>query len=148
MDVFFNKTHFICCGTTDPPFSVNSLYRTTNGRIYKPVEVAEWEEAFKWQVKSLNKEIPLFKCKDLHAMFCWWNDRADVDNRLKMSMDAMNGVVYEDDSRLRAILSVKLKGKKSFLFCVSKKPFTKGVSSLLKISSAEEMKDIILKGEI
>jgi len=77
---------------------------------------------------------PAVSVSPLHALFCWIGDRADIDNRLKSAMDAMNGVVYSDDSVIASLTALKLSGRKGFFCCVSKNPFrlVSGLPALLK----------------
>lgn len=147
MKTYFNEILFICFGKELPP-SVNSLYRMAGKKLYKPVKAVAWEETFEGKIRALKKNIPLFTGNELYALFCWWSDRADVDNRLKSSMDAMNGLVYKDDSCLKALLSMKIKGKKGFLFCVSSELFLKKISPLFDVPSCEKMADLLVSGEL
>jgi len=89
--------------------------------------------------------VPLFPSGPLHALFCWVGDRADIDNRLKSAMDAMNGVVYSDDSVIASLAAVKLSGSKGFLCCVSKNP-CRLVSKLP--GSYKEIAELLKKGEL
>lgn len=147
MYAYFNKTLFVCYGTDSPP-SVNTLYRSAGGRLYKPVPVVRWEELLGWQVRQLSDDLPLFKEAPLYALFCWFNDRADIDNRLKTALDAMNSSVYRDDSDIKALISVKLNGEKGFFYCVSSNPFATSISTVMKAKSCEEIKEMIEKGEL
>jgi len=123
MEIYLNENLFACWGDDLPP-SVNSMSRAESSRLYKPVSVIRWEEMLQHEVKKMGCGVPLFPSGPLHALFCWIGDRADIDNRLKSAMDAMNGVVYSDDSVIALLTALKLSGRKGFLCCVSKNPFS------------------------
>jgi len=121
------------------------MYRAVSSRLYKPVSVIRWEEMLQHEVKKMGCGVPLFPSGPLHALFCWIGDRADIDNRLKSAMDAMNGVVYSDDSVIASLTALKLSGRKGFLCCVSKNPF-RLVSGLP--GSPEAIAEMLKKGEL
>jgi len=144
MEIYLNEKLFACWGD-DLPTSVNSMYRAVSSRLYKPVSVIRWEEMLQHEVKKTGREVPLFPSGPLHALFCWIGDRADIDNRLKSAMDAMNGVVYSDDSVIASLTALKLSGRKGFFCCVSKNPF-RLVSKLP--GSYKEIAELLKKGEL
>jgi len=144
MEIYLNEKLFACWGDDLPP-SVNSMYRAVSSRLYKPVSVIRWEEMLQYEVKKMGCGVPLFPSGPLHALLCWIGDRADIDNRLKSAMDAMNGVVYPDDSVIASLTALKLSGRKGFLCCVSKNPF-RLVSGLP--SSPEAIAEMLKKGEL
>lgn len=144
MNIYLNETLFACWGDDFPP-SVNSMYRAAGSRLYKPVSVVRWEEMLQYEVKKTGCGVPLFPSGPLHALFCWIGDRADIDNRLKSAMDAMNGVVYSDDSAVASLTALKLSGRRGFLCCVSKNPF-RLVSKLP--GTPEAIAEMLKKGEL
>ncbi len=144
MEIYLNENLFICWRKDLPP-SVNSMYRAVSSRLYKPTFVVRWEEMLQYEVKKMGSDIPLFPSGPLHALFCWINDKADIDNRLKSAMDAMNGVVYSDDSVVASLTALKLSGRKGFLCCVSKNPF-RLVSKLP--GTPEAIAEMLKKGEL
>jgi len=144
MEIYLNEKLFACWGDDLPP-SVNSMYRAVSSRLYKPVSVIRWEEMLQHEVKKMGCGVPLFPSGPLHALFCWIGDRADIDNRLKSAMDAMNGVVYSDDSVIASLTALKLSGRKGFLCCVSKNPF-RLVSGLP--GSPAAIAELLKKGEL
>ena len=145
MHIKFTDKLFICYGDDFPP-TVNSLYRAVSQRLYKPASVLRWEESLQWQIKQACKDLPFFK-EPVCAFFCWINDRADIDNRLKSALDAMNGVVYRDDSDIKALVSLKIRGRRGFFCCVSKENFD-FVSRVEQAGSCEEILEMVEKGEL
>jgi len=121
MEIYLNEKLFACWGDDLPP-SVNSMYRAVSSRLYKPVSVIRWEEMLQYEVKKMGCGVPLFPSGPLHALFCWIGDRADIDNRLKSAMDAMNGVVYPDDSVIASLAAVKLSEARVFSAACQKIP--------------------------
>ena len=83
------------------PPSVNQLYRkNASGAIYTTPKVIEFKkmvkiELSKFKMKSSNKPIKMiivFSIKDKR--------RRDIDNMLKVLLDSMNKIVFEDDSQV------------------------------------------------
>lgn len=115
MEIRTNEYLFLCYGKELPP-TVNSNYRISGKKIYKKDN--SWEESLQWQIKQ-RYQAPIFREGPLYAFFFWGKDRADIDNRLKTALDAMNHIVYRDDSDIKLLASMKVGGNRDFLCCVS-----------------------------
>lgn len=80
------------------PPSANRYWRTTrNGRQY----VSREATAYKWQVAAvLANTIPLDG--DVRVSVTWYRARrsGDLDNRIKVFLDALEGYAYVDDSQI------------------------------------------------
>lgn len=94
------------------PPSVNKLYRKSmNGHIYVPKQVKEYKERVKKEiskhdVKVSDKKIRLVMIFELKGK----RDR-DIDNMLKILLDGMNKLIYEDDKQVTEIHCKKVHGK-------------------------------------
>jgi Holliday junction resolvase RusA-like endonuclease len=69
-------------------------YMTDEGRALK--EKYQWEARAQWKGKPLTGEVRV------HITLCFGTKcRADWDNFHKLSMDALSGIAYEDDSQIK-----------------------------------------------
>lgn len=139
MEVKANTLIFLCYSEKLPP-TVNSNYRFTGKRMYKKTN--SWTETFQWLVKQ-KYQVPIFVEDNLHVLFFWGKDRADVDNRLKSALDAMNQIIYEDDAKIKSLTSIKLGGNRSFLCCVSPLMLEDLIIAANSFSSCIEAKEVI-----
>ena len=139
MEVKANALIFLCYSEKLPP-TVNSNYRFTGKRMYKKTN--SWAETFQWLVRQ-KYQVPIFVEDNLHVLFFWGKDRADVDNRLKSALDAMNKIIYEDDAKIRSLTSIKLGGNKSFLCCVSPSTLEDLIIAANSFNSCIEAKEVI-----
>lgn len=141
----FQDDVFLCFGEELPP-SVNGVYRIGKGRIYKPMKVSNWKTAFCDAVAKIGSDIPLFSQGDLYVLFAWWNDKADVDNRLKPALDAMQGTVFFNDNLIKSLLSHKVSDGEGFLFYVSPKPFLYSLLLLDRFTRPEDLYKYLKEG--
>jgi Holliday junction resolvase RusA-like endonuclease len=100
------------------PMSTNSIYKTVcRGNFpsrYLALNGKTLKESYMWQAKSQWKEKPL--TEKLHVTVRTYHDnkrKNDWDNFHKLSMDAMTGIVYEDDSQIHSAVILKLYDKKN-----------------------------------
>lgn len=65
-----------------------------------------WAEARKKKVKALTG--------DLTVTIIWYRSRkaGDLDNRVKVVLDAMNGLCYDDDKQIRRLTIERVDGQK------------------------------------
>lgn len=75
--------------------------RIVAGGSYTPTQTREAEDVWRWHVKAagwrVRGEVPF----GLEADFrCRTRRRADLDNLLKLVLDAFNGCVWADDSQV------------------------------------------------
>lgn len=84
------------------PISTQNAYGHGNGRRYLKPEARERKEQYAWEAKSQWKKKPLTKEIAVDVVL-YFNDnrRRDWDNWHKISMDALEGIVYEDDSQIQ-----------------------------------------------
>jgi len=90
------------------PKSTQHIYHSTcRGRfptVYLTPEGKALKEAYQWQAKAQWKGKPLES--DVHLLITLYfgtRRRADLDNFNKLSLDALTGIVYEDDVQISAL---------------------------------------------
>ena len=89
------------------PPTTNSAYanRQTGGRILTQ-EARAWKEEAGWIVKSSGRSFDLAaKYKLFIALYV--NRDRDIDGSLKLLLDAMSGVVYDDDAQVVVLVVYK-----------------------------------------
>jgi crossover junction endodeoxyribonuclease RusA len=69
------------------------MYMTKAGKIIK--ERYQWEAGAQWKGKPLAGDI-----KVAITLYLGTKRKADLDNFNKLSLDALTGLVYEDDSQI------------------------------------------------
>lgn len=80
---------------------------------YTPKKTRVAELAIAWEVVSQNPGISMDAELDFRVDVIFVsksNTRRDIDNMIKLVMDALNGVVYEDDSQVVEIHAVMARG--------------------------------------
>lgn len=80
------------------PISVNSLYR---GRRFLTERGKDLKESNAWDIKKQWKKKPI--SGDVRVKLCFYfesNRRRDIDGPIKALLDAMSGIVYNDDSQI------------------------------------------------
>lgn len=69
------------------------MYMTAEGKAIK--------EAYQWEAKNQWKRPPLADALGLSVRFFFKTKRRrDLDNQNKLILDALSGIVYEDDSQI------------------------------------------------
>lgn len=88
---------------------------TRNGRTYTPAETRDHEALVAWHAKAaMNRQPPLDGPVEVRAIFTFTDKRRrDIDNNLKLCLDAMNNVVYHDDTQVHRIEAEKRYGKEA-----------------------------------
>jgi Holliday junction resolvase RusA-like endonuclease len=83
------------------PKSTQHIYRNTCRATYMTAEGKALKEAYQWEAKSQWKGKPLQGDVALSiTLFFGTKRRADLDNFNKLSLDALTGIAYEDDSQV------------------------------------------------
>ena len=77
------------------PISVNAMYR---GRRFLTKEGKATKTAMAWEIRSTGFSEPLSTPVALNLIFYVKNNRSDLDNLLKATLDSMTGLIYTDDS--------------------------------------------------
>lgn len=98
--------------------------RFSNGHTYTPRETQDYENQVRFMVKSQMDQNGWEPFQDHASMEVWFtfgrkefkkyhNSRPDIDNLLKAVQDALNGVLYRDDSIITEISARKYYGYES-----------------------------------
>lgn len=100
------------------PQSTNHIYKSRSiGKfvsVYMSKEGKDLKESYQWQAKSQWKSKPLTGDIDLRVELFFGDLRKrDIDNYNKLILDALTGIVYEDDSQIQSLLIVKNYDKKN-----------------------------------
>ena len=81
---------------------------TRKGHAYTPRRTREWEECVGWQARMAWEGPPVTGPLKLTMHFYRATaHRVDVDNMVKAVKDALNGIVYEDDSQVMVLTATK-----------------------------------------
>lgn len=85
---------------------------TKTGRTYTPQTTRDAEANIAWHAKAvMNRRPPLDGPVEVRAIFTFTDKRRrDVDNNLKLVLDAMNTIVYHDDNQVHRIEAEKRYG--------------------------------------
>jgi Holliday junction resolvase RusA-like endonuclease len=70
-----------------------TMYMTAEGRAIK--EAYQWEAKSQWRAKSLAGDVAL-----TITFYFGSKRRRDLDNQNKLVLDALTGIVYEDDHQI------------------------------------------------
>lgn len=109
----------IVCGCRIPGEPVSKERpRVTTSRggksiTYTPKKTRAAEVVIGWEVVSQNLGIAMDAELDFRVDVLFVsksNKRRDIDNMIKLVLDALNGVVYEDDSQVVEIHAVMARG--------------------------------------
>lgn len=86
------------------------------GRTFTPQSTIDGEQAIQWAIKQQCPGI-LVDEKSMFALYVYFYmktaRRNDIDNLIKLVMDAMNGMVYKDDSQVVEITARVVRGNSS-----------------------------------
>jgi Holliday junction resolvase RusA-like endonuclease len=92
------------------PPSINNVYkRSKNGGIYCDKSVLEFKEAVKKELNS-KKFIKINGPVSINIKFHIKKKNADIDNPLKILLDSLNKIVYNDDKQVHVLNVVKIVG--------------------------------------
>lgn len=94
------------------PYSTNSLYRHGRGISYMTKKGRELKISYIKQIQEQYTKKPTDKKLSLEIHLYFGNERIhDWDNFHKISMDAMTGLVWDDDSQIEKATVEKHKDK-------------------------------------
>ena len=87
------------------PLSTNSIYRRRKGfGIYMTKEGHALKESYQWGCKSQWKKDPTSKNLEVVIALYFKDQRShDIDNYNKLVLDAMSGIVYDDDKQIQRL---------------------------------------------
>lgn len=84
------------------PPSANRYWRHGRGRVYKTDEARRYQEAAAWCAKLAGATIH-DGAVGLELRFYRPERRGDLDNRVKILLDALEGVLYVNDKQIREL---------------------------------------------
>lgn len=88
------------------PISVNKrlILNKRVGRFANTRAYAELKSAWSWHVKSQWRRKPLTRALSLEINFWYPNRRHDIDNGIKIVLDVLSNLVYEDDKQIDELI--------------------------------------------
>lgn len=97
---------------TGEPRSTNNIYKSHcrfgHPAVYMTAEGKSLKESYQWEAKSQWKEKPISEpVKVKVELFFRKNGRHDIDNFGKILLDALSGIVWEDDSQIQEMTVTK-----------------------------------------
>lgn len=86
------------------PVSINKRYTIARGRNILSTEYRRAKEALQWEVKSQWEGDPLEdKDLELNIVVYYYKRKTDIDAYLKILLDAMEKIVYVNDSQISGL---------------------------------------------
>jgi crossover junction endodeoxyribonuclease RusA len=100
------------------PLSTNHIWKTSSARgfqtTYMTKDGKNLKESYQWQAKSQFKGNPSQNAILLEIRLYFGDKRKrDIDNYHKLSLDALSGIVYEDDSQIQRMVVEKFYDKEN-----------------------------------
>ena len=96
------------------PIPLNSLYRCVRSRNILSKKGREVKSALEWEIRSQVNFEPLRGTVELNILLYFGDKRKrDIDAYLKVLLDGMNSIVYEDDSQIEGMHVYKLYDKEN-----------------------------------
>ena len=102
----------------DVPPSDNSVYRRnphSMGMFMTP-EGKTWKEVVRWKCPKM--EVLVCPIEVVIETTFNSNRRQDVQNRVKLTLDAMQGFIYKDDCQINKLTIIKKYGQKKTVILV------------------------------
>lgn len=98
---------------TTLPLSTNSLYAHTGSRRFLTNKGKENKDAIAWEARAQYRGQPL-KGALVVEITLFWKDkrRHDVDN-IKGLLDALTGILWEDDNQIEQLMIMKAVDKEN-----------------------------------
>lgn len=94
------------------PPSANRYWRSYRGRVVKSEEARAYQQEAGWIAKASG-----FQCTsgDVAVTLRVYRPqrRGDLDNTLKVMLDSLNGIIYEDDDQVSVIHAERYEDKKN-----------------------------------
>lgn len=87
------------------PIGTNHAYsQSRNGRRFLTDQGKEYKESLGWSALECNPKGLRFKCPIVTLIFTYGDRRRrDVDSAIKLTIDAFNGVLWDDDSQIEEL---------------------------------------------
>lgn len=101
----------------EKPLSQNQVYKRSKwGGLHMTTQGHNYKTMVGWEAKKamLDQETTLFTNPKVSIIFKWSDKRVhDVDGAIKLTLDALNEICWEDDSCIQDLHVYKRKGAKS-----------------------------------
>lgn len=95
---------------TTKPVPVNQKYSVIRGRMRLSKKYRDTKEAMQWEVRSQVNFEPITDPVTLNILFYYGDNRKrDIDAYIKVLLDSMSKIVYEDDDQIEEMHVFKLK---------------------------------------
>ncbi len=104
------------------PPSANRYWRNVNGRTLKSAQAREYQESAGWIAKEQGLQ-PLVGAVLVDVRVYRPAQRGDLDNSLKVVLDALKGIGYMDDSQIVKIIAQRFDDKENPRIELSVKQF-------------------------
>jgi crossover junction endodeoxyribonuclease RusA len=92
------------------PPSANNYWRANRGRVHKSTQAKKYIDNVKWITKRQNL-TPIEGHVQVQIEVYRPARRGDLDNTLKVLLDALNGLAYADDSQITQIFAKRFEDK-------------------------------------
>ena len=97
------------------PPSINATYKARcicgHGAIYKSNEAKDWQVLAQWEAREIMGNIYPLKGNLEMEIFMTYKRERDIDGSLKLLLDALQGICYDNDSQVKRLIIAKEKGK-------------------------------------
>ncbi len=108
----------------EKPFSQNKAYRIKRGGkgIYLTQAAEDYKTHIGWAAKinMIKYKLEMFESPKLEIVFKWNDNKPhDIDNPLKMTIDGLKGVCFEDDKLITDLVVKKRTGQESILVIIT-----------------------------
>lgn len=96
------------------PPSANRYWKHANNRTYVSAEAKAYKSECGWSARSQSAaEMPLAGPVRLTMRFYRPRKAGDLDNRLKVTLDALNGIVFVDDAQVVELHAYRYEDKRN-----------------------------------
>ena len=82
------------------PPSANDYWRFVNGRVLVSSDARQYKETAGWLAKSAGLSEPMTGEVAVTLHVYRRQKSGDLDNRIKVLLDSLRGVIYQDDSQV------------------------------------------------
>lgn len=93
------------------PAGTNNCYKKRGHGygLYMTKEGSDWKETVGWEAKRAMAGDKIMTEDCTVSLTFYWKDRRkhDIDSCIKFLLDAMQGIVYENDNQVRSLAATK-----------------------------------------
>ncbi len=110
----------------EKPLSQNLVYKINKGG--KSIRMTEEGKAYKtsigWLAKAamIREKLEMFKNPKVSLVFKWNDNKIhDIDNPVKLTLDALKGICFKDDCYIRDVNLKARDGQESILIVITER---------------------------